>query len=115
MLPLILFQPKVSDYLLEKASVKDGIAPIICLFKKGGIMQKHNKIKNILRVLSKAPKYVVLNTLFQPTVGDYLLEKASVKDGIAPIIWLFKKGGIMQKHNEIRNILHILSNNTKLF
>ena len=64
-------------------------------------MQKHNKIKNVLRVLSKTPKYVVLNPLFQPTVGDYLLEKASVKDGIAPIIWLFKKGGIMQKHNRV--------------
>ena len=43
----------------------------------------------------------VLPTLFQPTVGDYLLEKAVVKDGIAPIIWLFKKGGIMQKHNRV--------------
>ena len=53
MLSLILFQPTVGDYLLQKASVKDGIAPIIWLFKKGDIMQKHNKIKNILRVIKK--------------------------------------------------------------
>lgn len=39
--------------------------------------------------------------MFQPTVGDYLIDKNSIKDGLVPTIWLFKKGGIIQKYNRV--------------
>ena len=61
---------------------------------------KYSKIYIIYKLFYSV-QVSFLSTIFQPTVGDYLLEKASVKDGIAPIIWLFKKGGIMQKHNRV--------------